>query len=256
MRRYCYLSEPHLFAVLQQPKIIDAVLDQLEVPGRKCDLRALSLADKISAARHQIEHYRRTPTSVWRDVDTTEVLAATIFRAATLSDRVKQEIFSDRRVEADLVEPVARWLASSGQYDVLLEVPMGLKRCDVVGRARAAGAGMVISIELKNDYGQLKRGFDQLVSFAEYSSFTYLALSPYVAAEYLDRHSEGVAVRHWDADALNRRLRDYGFGLLIVEGAAVHEIFRPTQRSPSPRAMEDLQRALPKGRPYAGPRVL
>ena len=72
----------------------------------------------------QIDHFRRTPTSVWYGVPTFEVLAASLWRAQD------DEYFRDRKLltkklvrrnwfcgvsdEADLTIPVARWLKSLG----------------------------------------------------------------------------------------------------------------------------------------------
>src|SRR5580693_6190924 len=84
--RFCYLRVPQLQSLLKDPKLLDVLIDQLQVPGKPSVLKALSDEEKVTAIDRQIENYTRTETSLWRNVDPAEVLAASIFRSG-LSER-------------------------------------------------------------------------------------------------------------------------------------------------------------------------
>lgn len=225
---YCYLGGDFLRKAIESDKVLDALLDQLDVPGKPGQLRALSPRDKLKAIEQQIENLRKTETSIWRDVPAPEVLAASIYRCSRLSNRYVLNLFGDARTEAELLEPVAGWIEDQGlvPYD---EVPLGRGRADVVGFRKAGllKSARVVAVELKNDLDQLKRGLDQMTTFSEYSHATYLACVPALAAEFLDSHAEGRGVRRWDADVLTRKVESFGFGLLLVEGDDVSEIVEP-----------------------------
>jgi hypothetical protein len=87
------------------------------------------------------------------------------------------------------------------------EVPCGTKRPDLVGvkKARLLSRGRTVAVELKNSEAQLRRGLDQMTTFAEYVNEVWLACTPLMAAEYLHKHTASKTVRHWDPEVLNRK---------------------------------------------------
>lgn len=252
--RFCFLRIPDLEKALENPRVLDALIKQLEVPGKPGVLRAMSEREKLAAIEHQIETYRRAPTSVWRDVNPAEVLAASIFRA-TLSGNLPMKIGSEMwrsvKTEAALAAPVARWLKGY-KLKTYSEVPLGTKRADVLayreGSLLSLTETLCVVVELKNEYEQLKRGLDQMTTFAQYGHETYLACTPYFAAEYLDRHSEGAKVKHWDPNVLHEKVKAFGFGLLVVEGDEVCEVIKPERRTPSESKLEQVRFALKSAR--------
>src|ERR1700693_1245036 len=88
--RYCYMRLNKLLQLYQDPVVLEALMEQLEVPGKYSVLKNLAEQEKHEAIETQIDHFRRTPTSVWYGVPTYEVLAASIWRA--------QEVFLPRRL--------------------------------------------------------------------------------------------------------------------------------------------------------------
>ena len=69
-------------------------------------------------------------------------------------------------------------------------------------------------------------------TFAEYVHGVYLACTPAFAAEYLERNAENRNVNHWDSSVLDRKLKQGGFGLLLVERDNVFETIKPVEQSP------------------------
>jgi hypothetical protein len=152
--RYCYLRFNKLMQLYQDPVVLDALIEQLEVPGKTSVIKRLTEREKQEAIETQIDHFRRTPTSVWNGVPTYEVLAASIWRAQEvfLPRRLVREVFARVSQEEDLLRPVSRWLLDRG-FEPYMEVPLGRRRIDVLGH-RAGGIGRspsLMAVELKND---------------------------------------------------------------------------------------------------------
>ena len=237
--RYCYLRFSKLMQLYKDPVVLDALIEQLEVPGKTSVIKRLTEREKQEAIETQIDHFRRTPTSVWNGVPTYEVLAASLWRAQfndsrDLRPRTVREIFARVSQEEDLLRPVSRWLLDRG-FEPYMEVPLGRRRIDVLGH-RGGGIGrspLLRAVELKNDDIQFARGIDQMGTFAEYAHTVYLACTPAFCAEYLDRNAESRGVNHWDPSVLERKLTVGGFGLLIVERDSVFEVLKPAERTPS-----------------------
>ena len=235
--RYCYLRFSKLMQLYQDPIVLDALIEKLEVPGKASVLKRLTEREKQEAIETQVDHFRRSPTSVWHGVPTYEVLAASIWRAQYdefLPRRLVREIFARVSQEEDLLRPVSKWLVGRG-YEPYMEVPLGRRRIDVLGHRPASigRAPALTAVELKNEDMQFARGIDQMGTFAEYAHAVYLACTPAFCAEYLDRNTESRGVNHWDPDVLGRKLTSGGFGLLIVARDTVFEVLKPTERTPS-----------------------
>jgi hypothetical protein len=240
--RFCCLRLSKLRQLIADPAVVDVLVEQLQVPGEPKNLKPLSVQAKMELVHTQIDHFRRTPTSVWYGVPTFEVLAASLWRASDdpfyrekgLLTRklVHRRWFCGVSEEDDLKIPVAKWLVNRG-VEPYMEIPLGTGRVDVLGykKASLSNASRLIAIELKNDYEQFKRALNQMGTFAEYTHVVYMACTPAFVAEYLD-HNEG-STGHWDKDVLERKLAAGGFGLLVVERDRVFEIVKPIERNPS-----------------------
>jgi hypothetical protein len=243
--RYCYLPPALLKEFWKEEAILDGLLDQLEVPGKR--VHQLPLAEKQAAIEAQIEHFRNARTSVWYQVPSLEVFAASVFRASgdSLPKKAIQTLFRATRKEADLAPAVMEWIRAQ-DLEPTAEVPLGAKRVDVLGYREGGffSSDHVVCIEMKNELLQLRRGLDQMTTFAEYAHATYLACTPYLAASYLDHHAEAKNVTQWDPQVLNRKVEAFGFGLLLVEGTQVTQLFAPKERSPDSGRIEELKATL------------
>lgn len=229
--RVAYLSAEAFGAALSEARVLDALIDQLEVPGKPAHFKAMSPDEKLAAIRRQAAHFQATPTSLWFEADVDEIIVASISRSQVLPLREISRIFSERKLESELALPVARWLEGMG-LRAYKEVPMGANRADLVGFASGAIAEQLIAVELKNELKQLTRGLDQMATFCDYAHECYLACTPRLAVEYLERSADKSQPRKWDSMLLERKLEKIGAGLLIVEGEKVEEVRRPTKRVP------------------------
>ncbi|MFO0748462.1 MAG: hypothetical protein U1F43_22780 [Myxococcota bacterium] len=176
---------------------------------------------------------------------------STIFRS-DLPKKVKMQFWHWSGRESELLRPVAEWLRTF-KLSVYAEVPAGTKRVDVLGHRRPGGlfsrAEEFYAVELENDTDQLKRGLDQMTTFADYCNEVYLACTPWLAAEYLDAHSQANNVRRWDGDLLTNKLARFGFGLLLVDSNKVAEVMKPTRKAPPKTKVEEVRKTLDRLRP-------
>jgi hypothetical protein len=234
---------------LDDDRVLDTLVRDLQVPGKPAVLKALSRAEKLQAIERQIEHFRASMTSVWRDASPPEVLAASIFRCQ-LPDRHVFKLFCNVKNERALLAPVSAWL-NAKDLPAFDEVPMGTNRVDVLGYRKGGwlSSTEIVAVELKDDLNQMKRGLDQMTTYGEYAHKVYLAITPYLAAMYLDQHAEASKVCHWDAGVLDRKLEQFGFGLLLVEGDQVFEYRQPKPREPQAKKLQEIDLALRKREP-------
>lgn len=246
VRRHCYLRVSSLEKLWQEPKALDALVEELQVPGKTGVLKKLSDDEKRSAIEAQIGHFRRLKTSRWYNAEPLEIFAASVFVAKKTPRGLINEHFGSMRKEKDLYAPVAKWLSSSG-HAAIPEVSLGKNRVDVLGFKKTFwswSGRSVISVELKNDLDQLKRGLDQMTTFAEYSHKVYLACTPELAAKYLWSHSKAQNVPHWEGDVLARKLQQFKFGLLLIEGEAVFEVHEPGGHSPAEARLQQVDETV------------
>lgn len=250
--RYCYLSGRALSEAIDDSVVLDALIDQLNLPGKKSTLADLTPDQKLREIEIGIEQLGRSGSAILRNLSPQEALAVLIWRAHRLSEKRKLSIFSGVRTEACLLKPVSRWLRDKGM-GVFAEVPLGRPRIDVLGYKEGGfwSGDQFVGVELKNEDKQFARGLDQMTSFAEYAHEVYMACTPAFAIEYLDRHAEAHGVRRWDSELLERKLKNAGLGLLIVDGDDVSEILEPRQSEPTEERLALTKRAIAGRRPVA-----
>jgi hypothetical protein len=246
-QRYCYVRPAKLMEYYSDPTILSALMERLEVPGTSVTRRQMSDQAKKLAIEAQIEHFRHTPISFWYGVPAHEILAAAIWTARKdedLSCRVIEDKFCSVSREEDLRRPVAKWLEAQNS-EPYMEIQLGRRRIDVLGLSKRDRRTRLTAVELKNSDEEFRRGPDQMGSFAEYAHAVYLACTPAFAADYLERSANHRSVNHWDPTLLDRKLKQGGFGLLIVERDKVFEVIPPVEQTPSPEKLAKVLAALP-----------
>jgi hypothetical protein len=70
------------------------------VAGKRADLKKLSEDEKRRASQQQIAHFQSTSRSLWYQLPAPEVLAASIWLAFGLSDRMGLAAIGDVKKEA------------------------------------------------------------------------------------------------------------------------------------------------------------
>lgn len=240
--RYCYLRLRRLKLALKDPKVLDALVGALAVPDAT---DAQTAGQKMAAIERRIEHLRGTPTSLWHGVPAPEVLAASIFGAPALADGTAPSLFSHVARQTDLMRPVIHWLKGSG-LTPRTELPLGNESLDVVGyrKGELLAGPHIIGLAVKNDLGALHHALNQMAVFQTYTHAMYLACTPALAAEYLAAQAAAANPPRWDGEALRRRLRESGFGLVLVEGDAVSQALPARERPLTKERLGELAALL------------
>jgi hypothetical protein len=184
--RYCYLRLRRLKPVIKDDVVVDALMEELEVP-------AATGKNKMKAIERRIEELRSTKSSLWHEVPAPEILTASIFRAKKLAGAFVDDLFRAVPRVQDLATP------------------------------------RIVGIEATNDASQLDRALDEWKTSRANTHATYIACTPALAATFLWAQATRPGVSRWDAEALQRRLKASGCGLLLVEGDAVVQTVLPRE---------------------------
>ena len=237
-RRYCYLRLRRLKAAVKDAKVVDALASELEVPGA-------TGKKKMAAIERRIDELRTTKRCLWYEVPAPEVLAASIFRARKRTAGIADDLFGQVRRLQDLAAPLAGWLNLAGLAPYQGGVP-GIGRANLVGYrgGQFLSGGRIVGIEVTNDATELDRALDEMKTTREHTHASYIACTPALAAELLWAHATSPGVSRWDAEALRRRLRASGCGLLLVEGDAVAQALLPNERRPDKAKLLQLATAI------------
>lgn len=243
-RRHCYLPVASLEQLYKEPVVVDALIDALAVPGKPTTFRKLGADEKRAAIEQHVEHLRRLPTSPWLGAHALEVLAAGMYSARrVIGAPIVKYLFCVEREES-LAAPVTEWLRQKG-LSVVPEVPLGMNRVDLLGYKDTFWSGkQVVAVELKNDLQQLKRGVDQMTTYADYAQKVYLACTPDLAASYLAANASAEHVPAWDGAVLARKLQKLSVGLLLVEGATVVEAHPAGEHRPTDDKLGAVERLV------------
>jgi hypothetical protein len=236
--RYCYLRLRRLKKAITEAHALDAIAAELEVPAIAPDS---SPRIKMAAIDQQIDRLRATASSIWHQAPARDVLAASLFAASKRAGGRLAEVFSPAPDATTLKRPVSTWLVSAG-LTLFDRLPSGVA-FELVGYHKAAFSGLrVVAVGINNDASRIGEALETMKSFARYTQAMHLALTPAVAADYLTATAK--ATGRWDGDALARRLKTVGVGLLMVEGDAVSQPVLPRTRAIDGESLTALMAAF------------
>jgi hypothetical protein len=243
--RFCYLRLRRLKVAIKDPRILAALVEELEIPGDNAG--DAGTRKTFAAIERRIEELRATETSLWYGVAAPEVLAASIFRAKRLANGPVQELFTHAPHERDLVGPITAWLKGGGLAPSQ-HISVGNARADFGGYRKGMMSGpRVVAVQMRNDLGELKRALDELVGLKPYTNATYLACTPAMAAAYLADFAAARGVHRWDPVALRRKLYASGSGLLLVEKDALAQALPAKERQLDAKTLDGLVAGMVRG---------
>ena len=238
--RFSYLRLRRLKKALADTAVLDALVAEMGIhkaaPGG-------SRGAKLAAIEREIERLRGSRPSAWSGVPAPEVLGAFLFAASKkgAGPGPVADLFTPARDQREIATAVALWLKGTG-LTLFDGLPRGTA-FDFVGYQKGLlGAFHIVGVAIGNTAGQIDLPLQRMKAFEKLTESTYLACSPAVAAEYLSACA--TALGKWDADALNRRLREQGVGLLLVEGDAVAQALLPKTRKLDGQTLDSLRAAV------------
>jgi len=196
-------------------------------------LSTKTIDEKKENILSHINHLRKLNTAFEHEAEIGDVLALRLFDC--LPHRLHSEFFYGVRKDSDLKEPVAKWLADKG-CKVYPEVLVGTNQADLVGYQEGGflRGELLIGIELKNDFDQMKRAFDQLTTYDQFCDSIYLAATPLCCAQFVRWFS--IRTGNLVTTALEDKLRKTGAGLLLVTESGVEVVQEATKERSRLRA--------------------
>jgi|SRR5450432_1221514 len=246
--RYCYLRLRRLKGILKEPKVLDELAAELEISAGTG--KPATPKSKLAAIERRIEELRGAKQSLWYEVPAPEILAALIFSAGKAMGAVVDELFSAVHRVQELASPLVNWLRLDGFTSHAGGQPSGPGRANLIGyRGGQFLAGTrIVEIAAINDAGELNGALEARPSRMS-THASYLACTPAMAAESLWAQSSVPGVLHWDADALSRKLKASGCGLLLVEGEAVAQVIAPRMRKLDNATIAELVKGIQAANP-------
>jgi len=243
--RYCYLRLRRLKAAVKDSRIVDLLAEELEVSGA-------TPKAKMMAVERRIEQLRSATSSLWYEVPGPEILAALIFKARGRAAGIVDDLFARVRRVEDLAAPLVSWVSLAGLTPYEGGEP-GTGRANLLGfrGGRFISAPRIVGIEATNDAIDLERALDDMKASREPTHASYIACTPALAAELLWAQATASRAPRWEVDALRRRLRAVGCGLLLVEGSAVAQALVPEERNQDKAKLAQLARAVQSARKAA-----
>jgi hypothetical protein len=245
--RYSGLRLRRLKEAIKDPQVLDALVEELEVPGVGAG-NGRKGSNEMAAIERRIEELRAMKSSLWYEVPAPEVLAASIFRAKTLQGPFIDGLFRRVADVQELALPLGTWLDLAG-LTAHSGSAAGFGRANLIGyRGRSMiGGGHVVGIEATNDVNELGRALDEPKKARDNLTASYLACTPALVAELL--WARTAVTQRWEADALRRQAQAGGFGLLLVERDAVSQAVLPQERKLDAAKLAAITSALHSSKP-------
>jgi len=239
--RHCYVRLRRLKKILDDPRAVDGLADELELPAATGESRR----HRKAAIERRIEALRGDKQSLWYEVPAPEVLAALVFGARKRMPEVVDELFSAVDRPEGLTAPLVGWL-NLGSFVTRVSAAPGTGRANLIGYrgGQFMAKSRIVTIEPMIDADELDRALDEREGARSSAHASYVACTPAVAAGTLWARMHRPSVRHWDADALAGPLKASGRGLLLVEGDAVAQVTAPLERKPDNATVAELLKVL------------
>lgn len=137
--------------------------------------------DPFAELEHQVvlaaEHYAATRRGV-RKPHVADVLLYAIFHAE-MAEKTRREILGGVEVEADLTEPITKYLKDKHALRVEREVTIGSRRADLVGFKKSWGARRMVAVELKNNHLACEWLEPQINAYVRATDESWVVVTPH-----------------------------------------------------------------------------
>ncbi len=214
-RRHCYVRAAALDQLLETPGALDELAEQLGVtpaPSR------LSLVEQLDAIRARAIHLAVTHSPV-RGLSVEEIIVLTAYASRRFdSSSWKRELMRQPNQQA-LHSACEAWLLQRSST-IHSGHRLGRPSWPMVGATLSDPRSpnqFTVAVAPIADPQVLGLELERLASEATFAHEHYLACSPATALGYLDLQAHQTRPERWDSLVLDRRLRTFGLGLLLVE---------------------------------------
>ena len=229
-QRHCYVSARSLERLFAASGVLEGLLFELE----DADAAPGPVAEQRARVQRSAIHLSVT-RSPFHGLSWEEVVVLTAY-SSKLFDEVpwKRELL--RQPSPEAFRATCRgWLDERASV-VSHGHAIGKPRWPLVGGSPAAphyASPFVIAVAPLTEAAALERELAPLARELGFAHEHYVACTPATALDFLARVAQSQGASRWDPCALDRRLRTFGMGLLLVEPEGVF-LYLPARYHPSP----------------------
>ena len=218
-RRCCYVRPSALDQLLETPGAVELLLEELDATPSPSKL---SLVEQLACLKQRAIHLSVT-SSPFTGLSVEDIVVLAAYSSTRFDHTAWKHELLRERTDRDLNAACRAWLmqrvrsVASGQH-------LGLLAWPLVGSTPCRGQGppeLALGLAPIASARALERELEPLAAEASFAHEHYLACAPATALDYLSLRSHAGRSVRWDPFALERRLRGFGLGLLLVERDSV-----------------------------------
>lgn len=213
-RRHCYTRGAALDQLLETPGVLELLAEELGVTPAPA---TLSLVEQLEAIRARAIHLAVTHSPL-RGLSVEEIVVLTVYASRRFDHTAFKRELSRQPSAEELNQACRSWLLERSTT-IHGGHRLGRPRWPLVGCASpdplAADQFTVAVVPLAD--GEALGQLDRLANEATFAHEHYLACSPATALGYLAQQAHLTRPPRWDSLVLDRKLRTFGLGLLLVE---------------------------------------
>jgi len=218
-RRHCYVRPGALDQLLETPGALELLAEELGVGPALADL---SLVEQLDAIRARAIHLAVTHSPV-RGLSIEEIIVLTAYASRRFDRSAWKRRLLQRPSQQELNHACQAWLLQRSRC-IFGGHRLGRPRWPMVGAGSPeplAPDQFTVAVAPIADRDVLAGELERLASEANFAHEHYLACSPSTALAYLDLEAHLTRPPRWDSLVLDRKLRTFGLGLLLVEPEGV-----------------------------------
>lgn len=218
-RRHCYVRPAALDQLLETPRVLELLAEELGVPANPA---SLSLVEQLEAIRGRAIHLAVT-ASPFRGLSVEEIIVLTAYASRRFDHTSFKRQLVRQPSPHDFQLACEAWLK---QRSVVIRdgQRLGRPRWPMVGCSSAdphCRSQFTVAVLPVLDADALSGHVERTQYEADFAHEHYLACSPATALSYLEQQALSARPHSWDSLVLDRKLRTTGVGLLLVEPTGV-----------------------------------
>lgn len=231
-RRHCYVRPAALDQLLETPGAFEVLAEEL---GVEPALSTLSLVEQLDAIRGRAIHLAVTHSPV-RGLSIEEIIVLTAYASRRFNRSTWKRQLLRQPDQQELNQACEAWLGQRSSL-VIAGQRLGRPRWPMVGATSpnlSSPDQFMVAVAPIATRETLANELERLASEANFAHEHYLACSPCTALGYLDLQAHLTRPARWDSLVLDRKLRTFGLGLLLVEAEGVLLYLPARYQSPPP----------------------
>ncbi len=231
--RHCFVRAAALDQLLETPGVLELLAHEL---GATPAASTLSLVEQLESIRSRAIHLSVTRSPL-RGLSVEEIIVLTAYSSCRFDHTALKRELSRRHTSHELHQACAGWLRQ--RSSVIHEGQrFGRPRWPMVGATSLDATSptqFLIAVLPIADPTALDAQLEGLGAEANFAHEHYVACSLATALGYLAQQAHQTRPTHWDSLVLERKLRTFGVGLLLVEreGVLLYLPARYQSRPPS-----------------------